>query len=174
MGIKCYWVNAEKHWLGLGDEPDVSDPLIAMAAYVAAFRAVAPGVTLVNNSMTGWMSYDIRGDREIALLQLFDVYAPMVYAKSRETQKKKWVRGFELARAAGRPYAPMLGSGREEGGSFWGYFYSGGSEAGVLELQKDYPAEWLTFWIAPSDPDRLWAANEQNPAIIDFKAEVQA
>lgn len=175
IGVKAFWVNAEKHWLGLGNEPAVEDPIGAMATYVSTFRSVAPGIDLIYNSMTGWMSYQIR-DQEVELVRLFDAYGPMVYATSRETQAKKWVRGYDMANQAGRPYVPMIGSGRlnDAGTKYWGYFLGKGMEPGIAELQKSHPAEWITCWIAPQGGDRLYAANVENPSILEMKELVQA
>lgn len=170
LGAAAYWINAEHQWAGgyMG-EAGAPDPLAAMTALVQAFRERAPGVILVFNCTTSWISKRLRGlDEPIAAL--FDAYGPMLYSSGSEggknTLRKKWGRGYGTAQAVGIPFTPMIGSGRmDKGGRFWTNLDS------VIQIQREQPAQWITAWIAPKQADRLYAANNLNPSLADF-AEV--
>jgi hypothetical protein len=171
--VPAYWVNAEKHWL-IPEHGASSDPVGVMATYVQAFRAVAPEIILVNNCMTGWSSTRIR-DREVELIQLFDVYGPMIYAANKtdgnpKTQAKKWKRAADLARRARRPWCPMLATGRisTKDGNIWGNL------EGAVELQREYPADWITFWVGPNPGPRFTSRNHVNMALAEFPGAVHA
>ena len=147
------------------------DPLASMTAFVAAFRAAAPGTLLVFNSTTSWISSRLKGlDEPIAAL--FDVYGPMVYSSGSEggskTLRKKWARGYANAQAVGIPFAPMIGSGRrDKKGNYWTNLDS------VAQLQAEQPADWITVWMAPGRLDRMYTANAVNPSLAEF-AEAMA
>ena len=172
-GVPAYWVNAEKHWL-FPEHGGSNDPVGVMATYVDAFRAVAPDILLVNNCMTGWSSTRIR-DREVELIQLFDVYGPMIYAANKtdgnpKTQRTKWKRAHDLAQRARRPWCPMLATGRisTKDGNIWGNL------AGAVALQKEYPADWITFWVGPDPGPRFMSPNHVNMALAEFPGAVHA
>ena len=174
MGAKAQWINAEHQWSGgyMG-EKGAPDPYAAMEALVSAFRATAPGIPVVFNSTTSWMSPRLNKETDQAIANLFDAYGPMVYSSGSDgginTMRKKWERGYKIAQTAGIPFAPLLGSGREDtkvAGRYWTNLKA------VEEIQQEMPAEWLTFWIAPGGAITLYQGNALNPSLSDFSAAV--
>lgn len=171
LGAPAHWVNAEHQWAGgYSGEAGAPDPLAAMAAYVQAFRQDAPGIILVFNGTTSWISSRLKGlDEQIA--SLFDVYGPMIYSSGSEggtkTMRKKWALGHARAKAVGIPYAPMIGSGRQDKkGNYWSNL------ASVAEIQAELPADWIAVWMAPGRLDRIYTANQLNPSLADFSRGV--
>ena len=168
-GVGAYWVNAEDHWLGIwkaeGTNPE--DPFGAMAAFVAAFRAGAPGVELVFNGIAGAKLTNVIGDREAELASLFDLWGPMCYGTAAGTIAGKWQHGYGVAKAAGVGYAPMVGSGRYEAGvGYWGYTHDQNSGPGLLSVSADYPSDWVAFWVGTAT-EMLTESNDQNPQLGD-------
>lgn len=169
LGAKAHWVNAEHQWAGgYMDHTGAADPVASMVALVAAFRATAPGIAVIFNSTTSWMSPRLTPalDRDVA--SLFDAYGPMIYSSGStggvKTMRKKWGRGYAIAQELGIPFCPMVGSGRrDKNGKFWTNF------DGLAAIQAEQPADWIAFWVAPGQADRLYTANALNPSIAEFK-----
>ena len=170
IGARAHWMNCEHQWAGgyMG-EAGADDPFETMQALVAAFRVGAPGVPVIFNSTTSWMSPRLTPQLDRAIAGLFAAYGPMVYSSGQQggtaTMRKKWVRGHAIASELGIPFCPLLGSGRESKktpGSYWTNLQ------GIRDLQDEMPADWGTFWIAPGGADRIYAANALNPSLSDF------
>ena len=64
----------------------------------------------------------------------------------------------------------MLGTGRidEANGNIWG------SLEGAVALQKEYPADWITFWVGPDPGERFLSANHVNMPLAQFPGAVHA
>jgi hypothetical protein len=170
IGARAQWINCEHQWAGgYSGEAGAADPFTAMEALVLSFRAHAPGIPVVFNSTTSWMSPRLDAEADRAIASLFDAYGPMVYSSGsdggRKTMRRKWERGYKVAIDVGIPFVPLLGSGREDynvAGRYWSNLDT------AHELQREMPADWITFWIAPNGGDRIYAANALNPSLIDF------
>lgn len=169
-GAKAHWVNAESQWSGgYSGQAGAPDPYSSMEAFVYAFRTTAPHVRLVFNSTTSWISPRLTPALDRKIAALFDVYGPMVYSSGSQggvkTMRKKWERGRAVATELGIPFAPMMGSGRQDRktGSYWTNIPE------LAALQDEMPADWVTFWMAPTYLDRIYAGNPLNPSLQDFK-----
>lgn len=156
-GVKVYWVNAEEVW------SKGPNPIGHMEAFVGEFRRLSPNTTLV---------YLSAARHAPALLPLFDVYAPMVYATLPETVAKEWKARYAEAQAAGKPFAPVPGSGRHyKGSQYWGYF--SGPE-GMAALQQSYPAQWIAPYIGnAAGGEMLTQGNAVNPSLIEASAALK-
>lgn len=170
IGAGAHWVNAEHQWAGTLGEPGAADPVGSIAAFVQGFRELEPGIPLVFNGATSWTATRLKGlDDQIA--SLFDVYGPMIYSAGAEggvsTMRKKWIRGSERARRVGIPYAPMIGSGRQDAaGKYWTNLEA------VADIQEEHPADWIAVWMGPSFAPRIWSSNQLNPSLTQFAQAV--
>lgn len=172
IGARAHWINCEHQWAGgyMG-EAGAPDPVATMQALVESFRSAAPGIPVIFNSTTSWMSRRLSPETDRAIASMFDAYGPMLYSSGStggiKTMRKKWRRGWDIAKEVGIPFCPMMGSGRmDKKGQFWTNLPA------LAELNAEMPADWITFWIAPSGSDRLYASNALNPSLVEFKGMV--
>jgi len=154
--LKTYYVNAEHNWT------KSANPVATMTTLVQTFRTEAPDIKLVYNSSVGPGGAPTLAPQ---VIHLFDVYAPMVYATTRERCAEEWRDRHAEAVKAGVPYSPMGGSGRasDHPGRFWSYTYG---PLGQIELQRDYPAEWVVPFLGnTAGAHMLVSGNAENPSL---------
>jgi len=170
LGSKLHWVNAEKQWLGTSGSPFYPDVVGRMAEFVRAFRAIAPGIPLANTCMSKWSSGVLKV-RAKELNQMFDLYAPMVYATSAKTYKKKHKIHYKESRKCSRGFAPVIGSGRidPKTKAVWG------DQASVIQLQKSNPASMICVWMGPGGAiDTVAKGNKSNISWIEVVKKLKA
>ena len=145
LNSKCHWVNAEREWAGTSGAPFYPDPMGRMAEYLKAFRAVAPGIPLANCSMTSWSQPALK-PIQVAIHKMFDLATPMCYSSGEQggvkTMRLKWNRNWNLINSAGRPFAPVLGTGRVDPKSK----KIATNLRAIAEQQKTQPADWICLF----------------------------
>jgi len=170
LGSKLHWVNAEKQWLGTSGSPFYPDVVGRMSEFVRAFRATAPGIPLANTCMSKWSSGVLKA-RTKELNQMFDLYAPMVYATIAKTYKKKIKIHHKEARKASRKFAPVIDSGRFNPKT--GKVY--GNVEAVIEMQKTHPASMLCVWMGTGGANKTVAkGNKSNISWIEVLKRFKA
>jgi hypothetical protein len=172
VGARAHWINCEHQWAGgyMG-QTGADNPAETMQTLVNAFRVTAPHIRVIFNSTTSWMSPRLTPEIDRQIAALFDAYGPMVYSSGStggaKTMRKKWARGYAIAQEVGIPYCPMVGSGRQDKkGQYWTNFEA------LAQVTEEMPADWIAFWIAPGQADRIYTANALNPSLADFAGVV--
>lgn len=166
LGLKAYWVNAEKYWAGVEGEPPTPNPPRELSTFVQAFRSVAPRVELIFNGFSWSKTSDGRPLLTPEVLALFDAFGPMNYGTTRKTIAKKYRSRAARARELGIGYAPMVGTGRVgSDGKIWGFSESGPGGPGIVELAKADPPQYLAFWYGAGSKNMLTGGSSANPPL---------
>lgn len=175
LGLRAYWVNAEKDWAGVEGAPVTANPPRELKTFVDAFRASAPGVKLIFNGFSWARTSDGRPLLTPEVLSLFDAFGPMSYGTKRSTIANKYRTRSRRAKTLGLEFAPMVGTGRvDPGGNVWGFAESGPGGPGLLELVREDPPDYLAFWYGAGSRDMLTEGSAANPPLVAVARAVRS
>lgn len=175
LGLRAYWVNAEKHWAGVEGQPPTENPPRELQIFADSFRSVAPRVLLIFNGFSWPRTSDGRPLLTPEALGAFDAFGPMVYGTTRATIAKKYRARSKRASAVGVGFAPMVGTGRVDSlGRVWGFAESGPGGSGLLDLVREDPPDFLAFWYGAGSADMLTEGSTANPPLATVARAIRA
>ncbi|MEK9721974.1 MAG: hypothetical protein VW405_00640 [Rhodospirillaceae bacterium] len=166
-GLTRWYVNCEAEWAGVERFPKTPTPYKALRAYAMAWRIYAPSeCQLAYNGFSWARTSDGRKLHDAALMQAFDVWAPMVYGNDREGIRRSFpgkVNKYPFLQPC-----PMLGVGRVEkgDGSVWGYW---DVHAELLEAHKVREFCWF---FGNGAKDQLLTGHRDHPALVRIARHV--
>ena len=195
-GMVGYWWNAEKHFMGVEDQPPAIDPTGAAMTFAHIFKKNAPGVALYaccyqgrKVSASTKKGYPERPGLEDKALAFFDGFAPMDYGTRPGTVARKHIKRAERAKALNIPFCPTVCPGNTTAsGNTWGWANDQGSKSskkwnktrsknaqGLLSLCLDHPTAVVNYWYgAHGQPGLGTVGNKFNPSLISLSAALRA
>ena len=196
-GVSTYWVNCEKHFMGVEDQPPTMDPSGAAMQFAAVFKDKAPGIALIYN---GYQSAKIPAKKKVgipernglsdAAIQAYDGFGPMNYGTRIGTIANKYIKRAARVRKLKVPYCPMHGNGRiSKKGGIWGWSNSVGDPKspkynkrrskegdGLMALAKKFgkKGDWIAFWYGSGAGAVCTDGNAANPPLTKVAENIHA
>lgn len=196
-GVSTYWVNCEKHFMGVEDQPPTMDPSGAAMQFAAVFKDRAPGIALIYN---GYQAETIAAKTKVgipkrnglsdAAIQAYDGFGPMNYGTRIGTIANKYIKRAARVRKLKVPYCPMHGNGRiSKKGGIWGWANTVGDPKspkynkkrskqgdGIIALTKKHgkKGDWIAIWYGSGAGAVCTDGNAANPPLTKTAENIHA
>lgn len=170
LGLPAYYANCEAPVFGGEGYAYPDDPPGNVAAFVAGFRAGAPGVPLA------WNGYSGANRLPPEVWRLFQIRAPMLYgsggssdsAKPRQKALERWTAQAAAAKSYGQAFEPYVSAGADDSlGGHWDFYQDRDGGPGIVTrvawLQPS--AVWVWYWGPSAAARMLTKGNATNEPI---------